>query len=133
MSDTIRTLGFEADIAVVQALPPQAVADATPILSAAIDTRSFPRRRCLLIFQNNEVGATTHTVAASVTECDTSGGVYTAATVSGTLTPLSADGVQFASVQVNPKKPFLKVTLTGSHADVDAISGACLVFIGDAV
>lgn len=133
MSDTIRNIGFQSDITVVQTHAPQAIADATPVLSSAVDARTYPRQRCMLIFNNKEASATAHTVAATVTESATSGGEYAASTTSGTLTALSADGIQWASVKINPAKPFLKVTLTGSHADVDALCSTALVFMKDAI
>lgn len=133
MSDTIRTTGFEADCTLVQALAPQAIADDTPVLSSAIDRRLYGRSRCLVIFTNKEAGATTHTMAVTVTESATSGGEYTACTTAGTATALSADGNQWISVKPNNTKPFIKVTLTGSHADVNAICAASVLFLGPTV
>jgi hypothetical protein len=69
----------------------------------------------------------------SVSESATSGGEYTAVTTSGTLTALSADGAQVCSFRRNPAKPFIKVTLTGSHADVDAICSVVVLGIPDQV
>lgn len=132
-SETVRAIGFEAGVTLVQALKPQVIQDETPVLSAAIDTTAYPRKRMLLIAENTEAGATAHTIAFTVTESATSGGQYTAATTSGTLTAISADGVQYASIRRNPAKPFIKVTATGSHADVDVISAASILFIGDNV
>ena len=129
MGDTVRVLGFEADMTLVEALTPQAIQDDTPVLSAAIDTRSYPRKRILLVASYNEVGATTHTMAFTVTESATSGGEYTAATTSGTLTASSADVVQWASIKRNPAMPFIKITATGSHADVDGIAQAAVLFV----
>jgi hypothetical protein len=131
MSDTIRNIGFEADITSIQAHKPQLLADATPILSAAIDRRTYPRTRCLVVFNMTENGATAHTVAVTVTESATSGGSYTACTTAGTATALSADGIQWISVKPNAAMPFIKVTLTGSHTDVDAIVAASVVFLPD--
>ncbi len=128
-SDTIRVLGFEADCTLIQALVPQAIADATPVLSSAIDTTAYPRKRILVMWTNKENGATTHTMALTVTESATSGGAYTTSTTTGTLTAISADGVQWAAVKRNAAKPFIKLTLTGSHADVDVISSALVLFI----
>ncbi len=107
---------------------PQAIADATPVLSSAIDTSSYPRKRIMVLWTNKEATATTHTMALTVTESATSGGAYTSSTTSGTLTAISADGVQWATVKRNAAKPFIKVTLTGSHADVDTISSAMVIF-----
>lgn len=132
-NENIRNLGFEADIDAVQALVPQVIQDDTPVLSSAIDTTSYPRARILLVAEYNEVGATAHTMAFTVTESATSGGTYTAATTSGTLTATSADFVQIASVKRNPAKPFIKVTATGSHADVDGIVAATVLFLKPSV
>lgn len=129
MSETTRSFGFEDRISKVQTLKPQAITDDTPVLSSAIDRRSYPRKRALLMANVTEAGATAHTVAFTVTESATSDGEYTAATVSGTLTALSADGTQFASIRPNWKKPFIKVTATGSHADVNVIVSADILFM----
>lgn len=133
MSDTIRTIGFQENLDGVIALKPQVIADATPVLSAAISFADHPRKRALLVATVTETTPTAHTVAFTVTESATSGGVYTAAATSGTLTALSADGVQFAAIQRNRLMPFIKITVTGSHADVDCIVSAMVLFIGDAV
>lgn len=129
MGDTVRVLGQEADMTLVQALVPQSIADATPVLSSAIDTRLYPRKRMLLIAENKEATATTHTITFTVTESATSGGSYAASTTSGTLTALSADGVQWAMIQRNAAKPWIKVTATGSHTDVDVICAASILFM----
>jgi hypothetical protein len=128
-SETVRNIGFEADVTLVDALTPQVIQDATPVLSAAIDTRTYARKRILLVAGYNEVTSTAHTMAFTVTESATSGGEYSASTTSGTLTATSADGVQFASIKRNAAKPFLKVTATGSNADVDGIAFAALLFL----
>jgi hypothetical protein len=133
MSDTIRVLGSESDIDVIAALTPQAIADDTPVLSSAIDTAAYPRKRMFLIAQYNEVGATTHTMAFTVTESATSGGSYTASTTNGTLTAQSADAIQKAAIKVNPAKPFVKITATGSHADVDGVVCATVLFVSDSL
>ena len=128
MGDTVKILGNEGDMTLVQAHVPQVIADATPVLSSAIDTRSYPRKRILVMWTNKETTATAHTMALTVTESATSGGSYAASTTSGTLTAISADGVQWASVKRNSAKPFIKLTLTGSHADVDVIASAVVLF-----
>jgi hypothetical protein len=130
MSDTVNLLGFEGQMTLVQALVPQVIADDTPVLSDAIDTRDYDRHRILILWTNKETTATAHTMALTATESATSGGSYSACTTSGTLTAISADGVQWASVKRNPTKPFLKLTLTGSHADVDVIASAMVLFVG---
>lgn len=130
MSDTVNLLGFEAQMTLVQAIAPRVDNGATPILSSAIDTRSYPRHRILILWENKENGATAHTMALTATESATSGGSYTACTTTGTLTAISADGVQWAAVKRNPAMPFIKLTLTGSDAALDTISAASVLFIG---
>jgi hypothetical protein len=133
MSDTVRIIGFENDISVVQAIKPQVIDSATPVLSAAIDTRTYARDRILLVAQVTETTPTDYTVTFAVTESATSAGVYTAATTSGTLTAVSADAIEYASIKRNPAKPFIKITATGSNADVDQIVSASVLFIADAI
>lgn len=133
MGDVKNLTGFEASVDVVQALAPQAIADATPVLSAAIDTRLYPRKRVLVVAHSKEASDTAHTMTFSVTESATSGGSYTAATTSGDLTPLAATGIQYISVKKNPSKPFIKVVATGSHADVDVIVAAAVLFVRDGI
>lgn len=134
MSDTVRNVGFEGDLAVVQVLDAQAIQDATPVLSSAVDRRLYPRMRCLLIATSKEVTPTAFTMAFTVTESATSGGTYTAAETSGTLTASSASTItRIASIRFNKSKPFIKVTATGSDADIDNLVSAQLLFIGDAV
>jgi len=130
MSEYWRALGFESAITAVQAIVPQAITDATPVLSAAIDTRTYPRTRILLVGSVKETTNTAHTLTLTVTESATSGGSYTAATTSGTLTAMADGGIQWASIKRNAAKPFIKVTATGSHADVDVVVSASVVFIG---
>jgi len=128
-NENIRNIGFEDRITAVQALAPQAIADATPVLSAAIDTRLYPRCRILLVAENKETTPTAYTIGFDISECATSGGSYDAGTTSGTITGLSADGTLVASYKRNPAKPYIKVTATGSNADVDVICAASLLFI----
>jgi hypothetical protein len=130
MSDTWRTLGNEAQITAVLSLVPAVIADDTPVLSTALDTRLYPGAEILLVALYNEVGATTHTMAFTVTESATSGGSYAAATTSGTLTATSADFVHIATIRRNEAMPWIIVTYTGSHTDVNGIAGAALLFIG---
>jgi len=132
-SETVRNLGFEADLAVVQALDAQAIQDDTPVLSSAIDTGSAAhrRKRILLIAHSKEVTGTAHTMAFTVTESATSGGTYTAATTSGTLTASADDSVtRVATIRRNKAKPWIKVTATGGHGDVDVLVSAQVMFVG---
>jgi hypothetical protein len=138
MTDTVRILGLENDLAVVQALDAQAIQDATPVLSSAINTASknpdYRRTRILLVAHSKEVTPTSHTMAFTVTESATEGGAYTAATTTGTLTASADDSVtRVASIKRNKAKPWIKVTATGSHADVDVLVSAWVMFIKDAI
>lgn len=130
MSDTVRVLGFEADVDVVQGLKPTAIADVTPVLGGAIDTSAHPRRRILVACN---LTRTSNGVTFAVVESATSGGTYTAATTSGTLTKLSLDGVRFISVKHNKAKPFIKVSATGDNATMDCVASATVLFISDSI
>ena len=129
MGDTVSIQGFQSGMTLVEALTPQVIQDDTPVLSSAIDTRDYPRKRILLVCSYNEVGATVHTMGFTVTESATSNGSYTASTTTGTLTALSADYVEWAAIKRNPAMPFIKITATGSHADVDGIAQAAVLFL----
>lgn len=135
-SETVRNIGIEADIVAVTALIPQAIQDATPVLSAGIDTSSAAHRRSriVLVATSHEVTGTAHTLAFTVTESATEGGTYTAATTTGTLTASAAtDVLRTASIKRNKAMPWIKVTATGSHADVDVLVSATVLFLGNAV
>lgn len=131
MSDTVRITGFEADIAVVQAIVPVAyTTSSTPIVSSAIDRRTYPRMRCLVAI-SNKADATSTGVTPTVTESATSGGSYAAATTTGTFAATTAAAEQFVAVKWNAAKPFIKVTAT--PAGGSGVIGATVIFIGDGV
>ena len=132
-NENIRNMGVEADITQVTVLAHQAIQDATPVLSSAIDTRSYPRCRILLLAHSTEATDTAHTMAFTVTESATSGGEYTASTTTGTLTAAAVAQTRLATIKRNPAKPFIKVTATGSNADVDVIVSAHLLFVKPSV
>jgi len=125
----VNQVGLQSRMTLVQALVPQVINDSTPVLSAAIDVRDYAASHLFLIAENKETTDTVHTIAFTVTECATTGGSYTAATTAGTLTAIAASGVQWASIKRNPAKPFIKVTATGSHLDVDVICAASVLFM----
>ncbi len=129
MGDTIRIQGQEADIDVVQALVAQDIQDATPVLSSAIDMRDYPRKRAFLIATSAERTDTVYTMAFTVTESATSNGSYAAATTTGTLTAAATGQTRIAQIKRNSAKPFIKITATGSHADVDVIVSAQVIFM----
>ena len=123
MSDTWRVLGRDTRMDGVVALAPQAIQDATPVLSAAIDLSvAYPRQTAIAWLVSKETTGTAHTIGLTVTESATTDGEYTAASTSGTMTGLSADGMLLGTFKRNPAKPFVKLTLTGSNADAPTSS-----------
>lgn len=131
MSDTVRVLGFENDVDVVNAITPVAyTTSSTPILSAAINTGSYPRKRILVVYQN-AADATSTGVTVTVTESATSGGTYTAATKTGTAGAATAAGARYIAVQRNAAKPFIKVTCT--PAGGSGVVSAVVLFIADTI
>ena len=128
-NENIRNIGFEDRITAIQALAPQAIQDATPVLSAAINTDSYPRARFLLVAEVKETTPTAYTIGFDITESATSRGEYTAGVTSGTITGASSDTTLVGSYKRNPAKPFIKVTATGSNADVDVIVGCSILAI----
>lgn len=133
MGDTVRTVGFDTKFTAIEAIAPVAIQDATPVLSAAIDlTSAYPRARFMVVANVKETTPTAHTMTITVTESATSGGSYAAATTSGTIV-LDADGAGVLSFRRNKAKPFVKITATGSHADVDQIVSACVLAFTDRI
>jgi hypothetical protein len=135
-SENTRNVELENHIVAVQALIPQAIADDTPVLSAAIDTAALAHRRSriLLVATSHEETGTAHTLAFTVTESATAGGEYTAAATTGVLTASAAtDVTRVASIKRNKAKPFIKVTATGSHGDIDVLVSAVVLFLGDSI
>jgi len=129
MSDTVRVQGFESATDVIQAIVPIAyTTSSTPIVSSAIDRRSYPRKRCLVL-ASCKADATSTGVTSSVTESATSGGSYTAATTTGTFGATNAALEQYAAVKFNPAKPFMKVTMT--PAGGSGVVGASVIFLAD--
>ena len=128
MSDTVRILGFESELAVVQSIVPVAyTTSSTPIVSTAIDRRLYPRQR-LLVSISCAADATSTGVTPTVTESATSGGSYTACTTVGTFAATNAAADQFVSVKMNQAKPWLKVTAT--PAGGSGVVSAQALFIG---
>jgi len=144
MSDTHRVLGREAKMNAVVAIAPLVIQDATPVLSAAIDTRLYPGQTMLVVALYKEVGATTHTMIFTATESATSGGSWSAlglvtalvvvgaalALLAGTVVPwsgtrmspflaasmpfLMADGTSFALPTPKPTTPWPSPTTTSA-------------------
>lgn len=107
------------------------VTDATPVVSTALDRRTLPDgSRHMLILSAFETNVANTGGTWTVTESATSGGSYTAATLTTALvaTPATAgNDVQKTSVTPNASKPWLKVTYTGADANAEVDVTAHLV------
>lgn len=124
---------LQNDIAPSVLIAPTAVVDATPVLSGAVDVRSFaPGSRFYLVFTATEDNAANTGGTFAVTDCDTSGGTYASATILGSLpaTPAEAGTVVRECVLVpNPARPFVKVSFTGEDADTEVTITATLLVV----
>jgi hypothetical protein len=120
MSDTVRVYGQEAAFVASQITKPAAISGTTPVLwpsaSTGYDTRLLGRTTPFIVINASRAanGAT-----FTVTESATTNGTYTAATVSGSMAILSADGIRYCTVKRNLAKPFIRVTATGDNASTD--------------
>lgn len=123
------------EITVVDLIRHTRVADATPIVSTvgALDCRSHPGRRFLLLLSSFEtnVGNTGGTWA--IEDAATSGGSYAAVTTQdGDALAVAADvttvQTRKRSFLPNPARPFVRVTFTGTDANSEVdITAVCLV------
>jgi hypothetical protein len=108
-----------------------AVADATPVLSSAIDLRTLDAgARHVLIMNAFETNVANTGGTWSVTESATSAGVYTAATTSGSLAATGetvGNVVRKVSLYPNRAMPFIKVTFTGADANTEVTISALLL------
>ena len=113
------------------------VNDTSETLSAAINLKTSDRSRCkvLVIFRAfvSPTGAIAHGVTFAVKESATSAGSYTTATTHGDLTKLTAAGTQAVSVNIDPAKPFLKLSATGDDAATLFEVTGTVVFISPSV
>jgi hypothetical protein len=112
---------------------PTAVTDATPVVSTALDLRTFsPGARHELVLEARADAAGNTGGTWVVKESATSGGSYTTATTDGSLAATGAvanpTNVQrTVAVLPNPAKPWLKITFTGADASAEATVSALLV------
>ena len=129
-SDTWRTYGFEADFVAAQIVKPTQVTNVTPVLfpssSTGYDLRLLGRRRPIVVIT---ISRAAQGVTFSVTESATTNGTYTAATTSGSLAKMTADGVEFITVKRNLAKPFIRVTATGDNASTDITASIAVLGI----
>lgn len=110
------------EITVVGLISASRVTDATPVVSSAIDLRTYPGSRFLIVVKAFETNVANTGGTWTVTESATSGGSYAAATLGGSLaaTPAAAgNDVQAVSLIPNAAKPFVKVTFTGADANAE--------------
>ena len=112
MGDTIRIQGQEADMDIVNGVTAVAYSSSSAdVLSSAIDTRDYPRKR-IFVVGNHAADATSTGVTLTVKESATSGGSYTAATKTGTFGASTSAGSWLTQVKRNSAKPFIKVSIT---------------------
>ena len=120
------------EVTVLGLIAASRVADATPVVSTALDLSAYHHHRFLLIVAAFETNTGNTGGTWTVTESATSGGSYTAATLGGTLaaTPASAgNDVQKVSIIPNAAKPFVKVTYTGADTNAEVDVTASLVVL----
>ena len=113
------------------------VNDNTETLSSAISMLASDRSRCkvLVVFRAfvSPTGAIAHGVTFAVKESASAAGTYALATTPGDLTKLTAAGTQAVSVNLNPAKPFLKLSATGDHVDSLFEVTGTVIFISPSV
>lgn len=114
---------LEDEFTLVNSVPATRIIDATVATGADIDTRAYdPGSRFLLILDAFETDVTNTGGTWTVTESETDGGTYTAATTSGSLTATGATpgNVQrVVSFLPNPAKPFVHPVFTPADASCD--------------
>lgn len=124
---------IDAQVTVQQLIASTRVVDATPVLAADVDVRTFPHEtRFLLVLNAFETNVANTGGTWTVTESETDGGAYTAATVHGSLAATGATpgNVQrVVSFRANPAKPFVLVTFTGADANAEVDITATLVAV----
>lgn len=124
----------ENEVTVVQLVVASRVTDATAVTGTDFDVRDYdPGSRFLLILEAFETNVANTGGTWTVTESETDGGTYTAATTSGALTATgaTAGNVQrVVSVLPNPAKPFVHPVFTGADANTEVDVTATLVVIG---
>jgi hypothetical protein len=133
MSDTVRISGFEHEVAVVNAITPVAyTTSSTPISSSAIDTRSYPRARILVIWQLASDSGGDGVLPGIVEGATSSPTADASGSLSGTFAIVDgAAAAQYASYRRNPAKPFIKVNLTPDGGS--GVVSAVVLFIYDGI
>lgn len=133
MSDTVRTLGFEDKVTCLNAITPVAYSSSsTHVQSSAIDTRSYPRARILILAQNaSDAGG--DGIIPDVVEGATSSPADAVATATSPVFVIKdgAAAAQLVSYQRNPAKPFIKVGLTPDGGS--GVMSAAVLFIFDGI
>jgi hypothetical protein len=120
-------------VTAVNLVPATRVADATPVTGTDFDVRAYPRgSRFLLVLDAFETNVANTGGTWTVTESETDGGSYTAATTDGSLAATGATpgNVQrVVSVLGNPAKPFVHPVFTGADANAEVDVTAILLVI----
>ncbi len=124
----------DARCTVTRAIGPVSIATDTATVSSAIDCTAYNHGTVLLVI--HEVGTRTDgTYTATITDCDTTGGSYTAATpFSGTLSATAAANTQkTAAFVLTAGRPFVKVTITSTGTTSGALNAAVVVAVPPAL
>lgn len=124
---------IQAEVTVLQLTRSTRVLNETPVVSEIVDVRTYPPgSRFLIILNAFETNVANTGGVWTVTESATSGGAYTAATLSNALTATPQDvgnNVQKTVVAPNPAKPFVKVTFTGADTNAEVDVTATLIVV----
>ncbi len=120
----------DARFTVTRAIGPVSIATDTATVSSAIDCTAYEHGVVLLVV--HEVGTRTDgTYTASITDCDTTGGSYTPATVfSGSLSATAAaNTTKTAAFVLTAGRPFVKVTITSTGTTSGALNAATVIAV----
>jgi hypothetical protein len=127
MGDTVKIQDYEAAMDVVNGITAVAYStSSSEVLSSAIDTRSYPRKR-IFVVMNHAADATSTGVTGTVKSSATSGGSYAACTKTGTFGASTSAGSWMCEVKRDSTKPFIKVSMT--PAGGSGVISATVIFM----
>ncbi len=121
---------IDARFSVTRAIGPVVIATDTATVSSAIDCTAYAHGTVLLVI--HEVGTRTDgSYTTTITDCDTTGGSYTAATpFSGTLSASAAANTQkTAAFVLTAGRPFVKVTVTSTGTTSGAANAVVVIAV----
>jgi len=121
---------IDARVTVTRALGPVSIATDTDTVSSAIDCTAYEHGTVLLVIHN--VGTRTDgSYTCKITDCDTTGGSYAAATpFSGTLSATAASNTtKTAAFVLTAGRPFVKVTITSTGTTSGALNAVSVVAV----